>query len=284
MCGKKWGKKQGQLENTNCSLCLTAIVLPPHLPKMCRAGFCNALPFTWQKKCLCGLIPPSLPSACVPLPQGCSVVLAEACRYWNSCVFLEWCGLVRCHMLEPPVLSAKMAAWFQRIYPTSKSGQREHEMKLCILHSALDCCSATDLSDTSACQLHSYCTNHQIPNYCNWCCDAIYTCFLARNSETSPFPRSVPDDSGLRCSAVAGEFQLPVFAFCQSPLLILQVEQIPVLWNVRGKWVLGWKAVVLGLTGSMGSGVSLCGIACDTLSSMFLWFLDFVSTRSAILI
>lgn len=52
--------------------------------------------------------------------------------------------------------------------PTSQSGQREGEMKLhglflLCLCSALSCCSATALSDTSARQLHSFYTTTQSP-------------------------------------------------------------------------------------------------------------------------
>lgn len=160
--------------------------LPPHLPsplKICRAGFCSPLPFTWQKKCFCGLIPPSLPTACVPLPQG---FLCGA--HWGMQVLGQVCllGMVlSCQMscAWPPVLSAKMAAWFKTIYPTSKSSQREHEMNLhvCFLlyftlcSWLLFCYSLVwHLSMPAALVLH----NHQIPNYCSWCCDAIYTCHV----------------------------------------------------------------------------------------------------------
>lgn len=268
--------------------------LPPHLPsppKICRAGFCNTLPFTWQKRCFCGLIPPSLPTACVPLPQG---FLCGA--HWGMQVLGQVCllGMVlSCQMSYawPSVLSAKMAAWFKTIYPTSKSSQREHEMNLhvCFLlyftlcSWLLFCYSLVwHLSMPAALVLQSQ--KIKSPITAVDVMPFIPAMFFGQELIGITFPQVCA--WWLWAGVLCCSWRVPAPTVCFLPVSPSHPagEQIPVLWNARVKWVLAWKAVVLGLTGTMGSGVSLCGIACDTLNSMFLWFLDFVSTSSAVLI
>lgn len=131
---KKWGKKaRSALTHKWFSLldCYWTFPLPSENMQSC---FCNALPFMWQKKCLCGLDPPSLPPACVPVPG----LLCGA--GWGMQALGQLCllpGLGSCQKSHAwpvlLVLPAKMAAWFKKICPTSKSGQREQEMRLHVL-------------------------------------------------------------------------------------------------------------------------------------------------------
>lgn len=229
-----------------------------------------------------------------PLPvclshKGSSVVLTEACRCWDRYVFLEWCCLVRCHVPDHQFFLLKWQHGLKQSTQLQRAARESMRwtcmcVSCCILHSALDCCSATALSDTSACQLHSYCTTTKSPITAVDVMPFIPAMFFGQELIGITFPQVCA--WWLWAGVLCCSWRVPAPTVCFLPVSPSHPagEQIPVLWNARVKWVLAWKAVVLGLTGTMGSGVSLCGIACDTLNSMFLWFLDFVSTSSAVLI
>lgn len=152
-----------------------------------------------------------------------------------------------------------------------------------ILHSALSCYTAIDLSDTSACQLYSFYTPVKSPISA---IDVILPFTPVFWLGTCRCPDSLGawgDSEAELC--VAGEPQPPVFGLCQCPTFNCRwantcfvAHERTVGPRLKGScfrfnwynrtWCTGW--------------VRLCGIGYDNVNSVSLCFLDFMSTLCVI--
>lgn len=129
----------------------------PHAKNACVAGFIHHCP--WH--------------ACPP--HSLALYVRWVVQHWGSCVveqgFTGICvssDVTDSSRLEALVLPARMAACL-KTYLTPNGSKSEGtrwscvRASCCVLHATLSCYSATVLSDTSACQLHSFCTTTESP-------------------------------------------------------------------------------------------------------------------------
>lgn len=98
-----------------------------------------------------------------------------------------------------------------------------------ILHSTLSCYSATALSDTSVCQLYSFCTTTKSPISAIDVILPFTPVLWLGTCRHPPFPSMFLVTLGQNALL----WLQPPYLFYASVLLTV-VEQIPVLWHVRG--------------------------------------------------